>query len=89
MLKLYTSLMTFFSKKGVAKVKNLFALPEAEQKKRFNLLSLMVTVVFDAGVTFQELAAQPGVKAMWDTYCAQCPDASEPAERWSRHVVSR
>ena len=63
MLSLYTAMMTYFSKEGVAKVKNLFAQPKTEQEMRYHLLSLMITVVFEAGVNFRELSEQADVSS--------------------------
>ena len=87
LLTLYQGLVTHFSKDGIAKVKNMFALPADERELRFHLLCLMVTVVFETGVTFKDLGAQDDVAATWDTYCARCPDASETHERWVRHTA--
>ena len=27
------------------------------------------------------------VAEQWDEYCRECPDASDPAERWERHTA--
>ena len=62
----YTALLRRFG--GAAKVNNLYALPEDERAARFNLVSLMVTVVFDPGMTYGELCQLPETQRIWDEY---------------------
>ena len=49
-LAFYAALLERFG--GAGKVKNLFALAEDERADRFHLVSLMVTVVFDANMSY-------------------------------------
>ena len=69
---------------GIAKCKNMFAFDQKGREDRFNLLAILVTVVFETGFTFGELCKQADVQATWDQYCAACPDGSTPRERWVR-----
>ena len=71
---------------GYAKIKNLFALSNAEQEDRFHLLSIMVTVCFDAGRTYRDIASDPRVQKKWAAY-AENGAGSEPRERWRRHTA--
>lgn len=86
MQALYKQLMTHVGD-GVAKVKNLFSFSEAERAERFHLLALMITCVFETGLTYAELCAMPETTAAWDDYCKESPDASEPKERWQLHTT--
>ena len=83
MMQLLQDLTTYFGD-GIAKLKNLFALDGQKRAERFGLLSLMVTVVFETGLTYRELSEQAHTRGMWDAYCQECPDGSEPKERWVR-----
>jgi len=85
MLDLYGKLMTHVGA-GIAKVKNTFAFGEEERASRFHLTAMMVTCVFETGLTFAELCAMPSTTAAWDDYCRESPDASEPKERWQLHT---
>ena len=67
---------------GVVKIKNLFDLDESDRAQRHHLLSTMIIVMFDAGITYGDLAADPASQALWDAY-AEAP-AGEPKERWAR-----
>ena len=53
---------------GAAKVKNLFSLSQDDRGARYNLLSIMATFVYDAGLTFSELVADPAVQKIWSDY---------------------
>ena len=76
----YRALLERFG--GAAKVKNLYALSENERAERFNLVSLMVTLVFDPGMTFGELCQQPETRAAWDAFIAK--PQGEPTFRWAK-----
>ena len=67
---------------GAAKCKNLFALSAVERGQRFHLSSLMLTLPFNTGVTFGELARDPAVRQAWDEYEAR---SERPHARWSEH----
>lgn len=56
---------------GAAKCKNLFALSEGERASRFHLSALMLTLPFNTGLTFGELARDPAVQRAWDEYVRQ------------------
>ena len=71
---------------GAAKWKNLFAASEEERAQRFNLLIVMLTVVFDTGLTFGELCKEPDVIQAWDAHAKWCPDGSQPQQRWAKHA---
>ena len=86
LLHVFAALCTAFDPQGAAQVKNLVATGAEDREERFNLLPTMVTLIFDAGLTFQELAQLPETQARWDTYCKESDDASQPRERWQRHT---
>jgi len=82
LLEFYASLIESFN--GIAKLKNMFMLPPGERAKRFHLVFLMATVVFDTGMTYSDLCSLPETQQIWDNYYKN-PDG-EPEERWQRHV---
>ena len=61
--------------------KNGFQDTAAEAKEKFFLRVLMLTVRFDAGVTFGELGAEPETQKLWEAYAAEDPEAGEPKFR--------
>ena len=65
---------------GAVRIKNGFAMSGAEAKKAFHYRTLMLNMLFDTGVTFGELAADPRVRDVWDTYVEAPP--SNPAQPW-------
>ena len=69
---------------GVAKVKNLFALPEDARAARHHMVSLMVTVLFDPDVTFGELVRDKTVREAWEAHRHR-PDG-EPKGRWEKII---
>ena len=68
---------------GYAKMKNLFSLTAPDREERYNLLSIMMTVCFDAGFTFGEMIMDQEVSKKWKTYIEQGA-GGEPQERWKR-----
>ena len=76
----YEALLQRFG--GAGKVKNLYALPEADRTARFNLLSLMVSLVFDANTTYRDLCRLPQTKRIWDEHTGT--PRGEPAGRWTK-----
>ena len=91
LLEVYAEVVNHFggdAHRGIAKLKNLFDLEPEERAERFHLLSVMVTVVHDTGLTFEQLCQMDGTAALWSEYCTQCPDATQPAERWARTTAS-
>jgi hypothetical protein len=80
-LAFYGALLERFG--GAGKVKNLFALPEDERADRFHLVSLMVTVVYDANMSYAELCQLPETRKLWDDYLGT-PDKGEPKDRWGK-----
>ena len=80
-LAFYAALLERFG--GAGKVKNLFALPEDERADRFHLASLMVTVVYDANMSYAELCQLPETRKLWDDYLGT-PDKGEPKDRWGK-----
>ena len=83
LLDFYSALVEEFD--GVAKMKNHFVLGRQERRGRFNLVSLVATVLFDTGLTFGELVNQTSTQTIWDAYCSR-PDG-QPLERWKRHTL--
>ena len=71
---------------ALPKWKNLFGLGADARAQRFHLVSVMLTVEFDAGVTYGELAKSPEAQTAWDAYCAA--PQGEPAERWNRDTAA-
>ena len=86
LLRVFAALCSAFDPQGAAQVKNLVATDPEDREERFHLLPVMVTLIFDVGLTFQELAQLPETQARWDTYCKESDDASQPRERWQRHT---
>ena len=74
----HAALLKLFDRAG--KVKNICALLEADRAARFNLVSPMVSLVFDAGTDYGELCRRPETQQIWDEY-ASTPGASRPAAR--------
>ena len=68
---------------GVVKLKNLFALPEGERERRHHMLSIMVTLLLEPGITYGQLVGDAAVQATWRTHRA-APDG-EPTARW--HMI--
>lgn len=68
------------------KWKNLFAMPEDARAQRYHLASIMITVPFELGKTYGELAKDPAVQRMWDRYC-ETPEGV-PRERWQRDAAA-
>ena len=69
---------------GCTKIKNLFELEAPERHARFDLLSLMVTVPFDTGLTYGQLAER-GNAGSWESYATR-PVGMIPA-RWTAGVA--
>lgn len=80
---------------GVAKIKNLFDLSEKQQAERFYLLTVMLTVVFDAKMTYGQLLKSKcpdpsnpdktiSVTQLWDDY--ESKPEGEALSRWQKHV---
>jgi hypothetical protein len=67
---------------GVVRLKNLFSSSLDERNGRFHLLSLMLTVVIDVGVTLGALMARPSVRDAVDAY-VRARDPSVPPHRWA------
>lgn len=65
---------------GVGKTKNLFGIDEEARAGRFNLVSLMTTVVMEPGMTYTELGQLPEVQAAWAKHAAA--PQGEPPGRW-------
>eukprot|EP00039_Didymoeca_costata_P010100 m.135324 g.135324 ORF g.135324 m.135324 type:complete len:1652 (+) comp14708_c0_seq14:81-5036(+) len=70
--------------KGIAKLENWFCLTKEEQRARFNLLPISLTVLFDSGWTFEQMCKNSEVQKKWKKYIAYPQD--EPPERWERMV---
>jgi len=68
---------------GYAKKKNLFAHSAEDRESRYHLLSIMVTVCHDAGMTFGEMAINKDVAEKWKNY-TENGAGGEPQERWLR-----
>ena len=71
---------------GTVRLKNLFSSTADERKERFHLLSLMMTVVIDVGVTLGELMVQPDVRDVLDAY-VRARDPSVPPHRWAETIA--
>jgi hypothetical protein len=67
---------------GVAKIKNGFSLTNDQAAEAFHLRVCMVSVVFDAGITFGELVLTPNLHEHWNTYEKNMPNG-EPKHRWN------
>ena len=66
---------------GCGRVKNGFAVADASPF--FNLRALMTNFIVDFGCTFAQLAAQPGVAALWEDHAERsAPQGSAPRGRW-------
>ena len=66
---------------GAAKIKNLFSLPDEAKAGRFHLLSVMLTVPLDSGLTFGGMATDPATQGAWQDYIDH-PAGGEPRGRW-------
>eukprot|EP00040_Diaphanoeca_grandis_P031069 m.185090 g.185090 ORF g.185090 m.185090 type:complete len:773 (+) comp32218_c0_seq1:123-2441(+) len=66
---------------GIAQLKNLYSLPEDERAARFHLLTVMLTVVMDTGMTFGEMSKNPENRKIWEDFGKKVP-TGEPRERW-------
>eukprot|EP00039_Didymoeca_costata_P029926 m.27083 g.27083 ORF g.27083 m.27083 type:complete len:706 (+) comp7859_c0_seq2:314-2431(+) len=84
-LGFYSALVEAFD--GVAKKKCLYGLTKEEQANRFHLLSLMITVVYDTGMTYKQLLKQSGIKEKIDVYCKN-PKVGFPKDRWEEHTAN-
>lgn len=76
-----SALSTLFG--GFIRVKNPFALNEAQREERFHLLLINVTVVFATGLTFAQLLADPRSQKLIAPMRKE--HDSEPLERKQRH----
>jgi ankyrin repeat protein len=66
---------------GCGRVKNGFAIRDASFM--FNLRTLMTNLVVDFRCTFAQLAARPGIAAMWEAHATRSvPQGGTPRERW-------
>jgi hypothetical protein len=67
---------------GCGRVKNGFEAEDASHL--FHLRTLMANMVVDFGCTYTELAAQPGVSALWHAHVesAVVPEGGAPPARW-------
>lgn len=83
LIEFYKALIEEFN--GLSQLKNLFTASATEQSKRFHLVSLMATLVFESGITYGELCETEETKQAWNEYC-ESPDG-EPLERWQRHTA--
>eukprot|EP00039_Didymoeca_costata_P003608 m.68656 g.68656 ORF g.68656 m.68656 type:complete len:1122 (-) comp11989_c0_seq1:74-3439(-) len=80
--RVYRNLVLEFG--GVARVKNEFTESRRDREAKFHLLSLVVTLPCELGMTYKSLSESENVKALWDKYLmdSEC----EPHEQWRRHV---
>ena len=62
-------------------MKNGFEDTDEEAKLKFYLRVLMLTVRFDVGITFGQLAAEAETIRLWEAYAAEDPAAGEPKGR--------
>jgi hypothetical protein len=69
---------------GAVRCKNIMTMSEADRAERFHLCPLMLTVPYNTGMTFAELASMDVTKGIWDQYRA---DSEAPHERWDRMTV--
>lgn len=69
---------------GAAKVKCLYSLPPSERADRFHLVSVMITVVYEPGLTNAQLLGTEEAAALIKAYCAE--PKGVPAERWGEHT---
>ena len=83
LVEFYEALIKEFN--GLSQLKNLFTASPTERAKRFHLVSLMATLVFESGITYGALCEMEETQQAWDVYC-QAPDG-EPLERWQRHTA--
>ena len=60
---------------GCGRVKNGFKTAHAKAAEGFHLRVMMGNFVVDFGCTYAELAARPGVAAMWAAHVASAPEA--------------
>ena len=66
---------------GCGRVKNGFAIEDAAFM--FHLRTLMTNFIVDFGLTFAQLAARPGVAAMWAEHVEHsAPEGGAPRGRW-------
>lgn len=77
--KFYNAIVVKFD--GVGKTKNLFGLDEEARAGRFNLVSLMTTVIMEPGLTYRELCQLPEVQVAWEQYTSK--PQGEPPGRWT------
>ena len=69
-----------------AKLKNQMALPDEAAAKFFHLRRMMVSVEFDAGMTFAQMCANSHVQQRWDEYCQHMPPSTVPGGLWYQQV---
>ena len=76
--------------KGFVRVKNMFAFSKSRAAMNFHYRTLMLSVLFEPGVAYGELAKRPDVKKKWDKYVEAPPENPvEPWCRWRRHAHTR
>ena len=74
---------------GIGRIKNGFALSEADAAHSFHYRSYMVNLIVDFGCTFGELVARPEVAAMFETYLKALPENPEQSmSQWARDATA-
>ena len=66
--------------------KNVFGDTDAAREARFHVSTLLITVLYDAQVTYGELAHDPAVQVQWDAYCAAPQGVCR--EKWTRDTAA-
>jgi len=73
--------------KGFVRVKNMFQFSKSRAAMNFHYRTLMLSVLFEPGITFGELAKRPDVVKKWTRYGEAPPENPvEPWSRWRRHA---
>ena len=67
---------------GCGRVKNGFKTAHAKAAEGFHLRVMMGNFVMDFGCTYAELAARPGVAAMWAAHVASAPEGTAARATW-------
>ena len=67
---------------GCGRVKNGFKTADAKAAEGFHLRVMMGNFVVDFGCTYAELAARPGVAAMWAAHVASAPEGAAARGIW-------